>query len=116
MIPMTCVTNSTEESGPRRLTMTAAWKRAVNEWLRSNKRTPSWLATQVGVAPSTIKRMLEEQSASEHVQAVCDITGLDLPVQGVTDDEMELLEDYRSLSPDDVDLVRSHIRRLSRDK
>lgn len=96
--------------------MTRAWKLSVDRWLQDNGYDRSWLAKEIGVSPSTIKRMLEEQTSSEHVQAVCDKTGLRLPMLEVENDwERAVLEDVRQLDPEDLELVLAYIRRLRRD-
>lgn len=96
--------------------MTPEWKARVDAWLTEKHKDRSWLAEQLGVEPSTVKRMLEEQNTSALVARVCEITELPLPVTEVHANwEQETLDDLRQLAPEDRELVRAHIRRLKKD-
>lgn len=108
--------NGTRKGYPRgrKMQMTDTWKSAVNQWLTENGKDRAWLAAELEVAESTIKRMLEEQNTSGLVPAVCEITGLPLPVQEVREGEDELLDLFRHADPDDKAQLLALARRMVR--
>lgn len=117
LIPMTYdMSNGTRKAYPRgrKMQMTDAWKAAVNQWLADNGRDRAWLAAELEVAESTVKRMLEEQNTSGLVPAVCEITGLPLPVQEVREGEDELLDLFRHADHADKAQLLALARRMAR--
>lgn len=117
VIPMPCMTTGGETRRPypkgRKLLMTARWKSSVDKWLSDNGKDRAWLADQLGVEQSTVKRMLEEQNTSALVETVCTLTGLPIPmVELQSKDDEEDLELLRQLATEDREQVRSLIRRF----
>lgn len=93
--------------------MSAEWKANLIRWLEENGKDRQWLAAQLDVEPSTVKRLIEEQNTSGYVTRICEITGLPPPVIEVTEWwELEAVDDLRHLEPEDRDRLRALARSL----
>jgi hypothetical protein len=93
--------------------MTPSWKRSVEEWLTANGKDRAWLAREIGVEASTVKRLLEEQQSSSLVPRIAEVTGLPRPMTQVhSQAHEELIETIPRLFPEGVELVRAIVAQL----
>jgi hypothetical protein len=102
-----------EDPGAKLTPITVEWAANVDRWLTENGKDRQWLATQLAVPPSTVKRLLSEQGASRHVARICEITGLPPPVLQVTEWwELQAIDDLRHLETEDRDQIRAIARSM----
>lgn len=93
--------------------MSPEWKGRVDSWLREHGKDRAWLARELDVEASTVKRLLEEQQSSALVPRIVEITGLPSPMVPVASSQHEdLIKKILTLNEQSLDAIEAVVDSL----
>lgn len=98
----------------RKIQMTSAWKERVKARLVELGKDQLWLEAELKCGKGMVSRLLNSsQQTSKLVEPICRALDIAPPmVEAESDDELEFLEGYRDLQPDEREHLRGIVQSL----